>query len=743
MEEYSSVTVVEALEKDLGDEKAINFVSKKAADQTFSQNFVAQGGAALLLKGRHRFTFPSFFFVFVFFFFFAFLLPSLICCRCRHRADGKPGARQHAASSDDFDGASVDAQDDNGRQKERRQLHVVFGAAQSHHERYGAHGVAGPARAVQADGIVFGGQGGTLEGVCICFSGEWEGQGKGIWGALIITVCSLSFSSLFSQYMSCLRPAFVGIALLDANIYGLKVASNMMQLEPQTVFELEEADVLSSIFPLCENEGLSVQVAEFQLNMCRAYQKRAATPVNMDDAAHMQLFEKLWSVTQKPFPGKSSPQWKTLGFQGDSPASDFRGMGLFGLEQLVYFVETCATEARMIFQVQNNADSEMYYPVATAGIIVSSLVLNAFETRSKSGQPTPVVLSEGINKLWVAVFRHVDTVFVERKLGYLQFGDLTKSVGVQVADALAQDPLTAAEVSAFLKAADESSPTIVGSGKKKPRAKVLSTNIIGGHLHRADNDKVPRLEFNNASQKPKHHQMRSEGKRLRKAAQVGDAKKIIEVLGRDKEGGYALVNDPEPDSRLTPLHLACLSGDADSVTLLCGAGAALECVAPTYGTPLHCACDKGNVTIVEALLEGGAKINSSTSHNARTPLMVAASRGHTSVVKALIKAGADLSTLDAEGNSAADYWHGDDNVLKVLGTRRKRVSLTMPASARNNDLSPRGGGTGTLEREILVLKSENQELRSLVADLSKRVEALEKKTPREKSKEKKPRDKFK
>ena len=72
MEEYSSVTVVEALEKDLGDEKAINFVSKKAADQTFSQNFVAQGGAALLLKGRHRFTFPSFFFCFCFFLFFCF-----------------------------------------------------------------------------------------------------------------------------------------------------------------------------------------------------------------------------------------------------------------------------------------------------------------------------------------------------------------------------------------------------------------------------------------------------------------------------------------------------------------------------------------------------------------------------------------------------------------------------------------------------------------------------------------------
>ena len=31
-----------------------------------------------------------------------------------------------------------------------------------------------------------------------------------------------------------------------------------------------------------------------------------------------------------------SPQWKELGFQGSDPATDFRGMGLFGLMCLQY-----------------------------------------------------------------------------------------------------------------------------------------------------------------------------------------------------------------------------------------------------------------------------------------------------------------------------------------------------------------------------------------------------------------------
>ena len=31
-----------------------------------------------------------------------------------------------------------------------------------------------------------------------------------------------------------------------------------------------------------------------------------------------------------------SKQWQELGFQGDNPATDFRGMGLLGLQCLVY-----------------------------------------------------------------------------------------------------------------------------------------------------------------------------------------------------------------------------------------------------------------------------------------------------------------------------------------------------------------------------------------------------------------------
>jgi ankyrin repeat protein len=104
---------------------------------------------------------------------------------------------------------------------------------------------------------------------------------------------------------------------------------------------------------------------------------------------------------------------------------------------------------------------------------------------------------------------------------------------------------------------------------------------------------------------------RKMGKKLREAASVGDAKKLIELLSHDD--GYAVVNDPDADTRTTPLHLACLSGSADCVTLLCGAGAALETTS-VYGSPLHCAAQTGRLDIVKALLDAGAKKDATTGN---------------------------------------------------------------------------------------------------------------------------------
>jgi ankyrin repeat protein len=64
------------------------------------------------------------------------------------------------------------------------------------------------------------------------------------------------------------------------------------------------------------------------------------------------------------------------------------------------------------------------------------------------------------------------------------------------------------------------------------------------------------------------------------------------------------------------LHVACLQGSLEAVSILLGAGANIEarnmsittCVQRTAWTPLHHACERGCVAVVTVLLEAGADV---------------------------------------------------------------------------------------------------------------------------------------
>lgn len=57
------------------------------------------------------------------------------------------------------------------------------------------------------------------------------------------------------------------------------------------------------------------------------------------NAHHERLLGCLWEIYMKPkeLSQRKSDDWQLLGFQGVDPATDFRGMGILALEQLLYF----------------------------------------------------------------------------------------------------------------------------------------------------------------------------------------------------------------------------------------------------------------------------------------------------------------------------------------------------------------------------------------------------------------------
>ena len=52
---------------------------------------------------------------------------------------------------------------------------------------------------------------------------------------------------------------------------------------------------------------------------------------------HETMLMKLWNGMQpdNPLPARKTKQWQTIGFQGEDPKTDFRGMGILGLENLL------------------------------------------------------------------------------------------------------------------------------------------------------------------------------------------------------------------------------------------------------------------------------------------------------------------------------------------------------------------------------------------------------------------------
>ncbi|RXG58132.1 ELMO domain-containing protein 1 [Armadillidium vulgare] len=97
------------------------------------------------------------------------------------------------------------------------------------------------------------------------------------------------------------------------------------------------------------------------------------TAYDSNNSEHEEKLLKLWSCLQPKtyFRGKGriSKQWQEIGFQGNDPATDFRGMGMLGLENLLYFAETHPNAAQHVLL---RSQHPVYgYSFAIVGINIS------------------------------------------------------------------------------------------------------------------------------------------------------------------------------------------------------------------------------------------------------------------------------------------------------------------------------------------------------------------------------------
>lgn len=99
--------------------------------------------------------------------------------------------------------------------------------------------------------------------------------------------------------------------------------------------------------------------------------------VEMSNSQHSILLEEFWSMMRPGVRRDADRDWGEVGFQGKDPCTDFRGMGIFGLKQLV----ALSKEEYAISMLEDADHPRRYYPFACTGINISSFIVDLLRGR--------------------------------------------------------------------------------------------------------------------------------------------------------------------------------------------------------------------------------------------------------------------------------------------------------------------------------------------------------------------------
>ncbi|XP_061686143.1 ELMO domain-containing protein 2 [Syngnathoides biaculeatus] len=99
-----------------------------------------------------------------------------------------------------------------------------------------------------------------------------------------------------------------------------------------------------------------------------------------ENARHEAMLLKLWQLLMPSVELESrvTKQWGDIGFQGDDPKTDFRGMGMLGLVNLLFFSEHYTQEARLVLSHANHP--KLGYSYAIVGINLTEMTYSLLKS---------------------------------------------------------------------------------------------------------------------------------------------------------------------------------------------------------------------------------------------------------------------------------------------------------------------------------------------------------------------------
>ncbi|XP_055849772.1 ELMO domain-containing protein 2 [Episyrphus balteatus] len=117
-----------------------------------------------------------------------------------------------------------------------------------------------------------------------------------------------------------------------------------------------------------------------------AVEKLRSEPYDAANIVHERKLLELWNelMPDTPLETRITKQWQEIGFQGDDPKTDFRGMGMLGLENLLYFVKEYRDAARHV--LSHSMHPRFGYTFAIVGINITSMAFRMVKEGSAKTQ---------------------------------------------------------------------------------------------------------------------------------------------------------------------------------------------------------------------------------------------------------------------------------------------------------------------------------------------------------------------
>ncbi|KAK6644370.1 hypothetical protein RUM43_000637 [Polyplax serrata] len=108
-------------------------------------------------------------------------------------------------------------------------------------------------------------------------------------------------------------------------------------------------------------------------NLVNTIEELRKTPYDCNNPCHEEKLLQLWSllVPDVKLVSRVTKQWQYIGFQGDDPKTDFRGMGILGLENLLFFASEYTSIAQRILLKSHHP--QQGYAFAIVGINLTHL----------------------------------------------------------------------------------------------------------------------------------------------------------------------------------------------------------------------------------------------------------------------------------------------------------------------------------------------------------------------------------